>query len=148
MNRLQGIPESIFGPVLITVNPFYPPNPRFIQGIWEYPQPVYGPETIQSQRLLPGIQNVGRVSYCGAWTSSGFDEDGVTTGLEIVTQHLGAALPFPLKHPSTDPLPPFTRADYIMRWLVLFILNNLPSLEFLCYIFQRLGLLQEKMKEE
>ena len=94
MNRLQHIPEEKFGPVLVTLNPLSPPDPRLTQGIWEYSHPLYNADAIRSQALLPKIQNTRGISYCGAWTKYGFHEDGFSSGLFAATNHLGATLPF------------------------------------------------------
>jgi predicted NAD/FAD-binding protein len=94
MNLLQHIPENRFGDVLVTLNPLYPPDPRLVQGIWEYSHPLYNAEAIRSQALLPSIQNNRGVSYCGAWTKYGFHEDGFSSGLEVAMKHLGARIPF------------------------------------------------------
>lgn len=94
MNRLQHISESDFGPVLVTLNPLAPPDPRLVQGIWEYSHPLYNAAAIKSQALLPKIQNTRGISYCGAWTKYGFHEDGFSSGLATAVNHLGAKLPF------------------------------------------------------
>lgn len=94
MNLLQHIPEKKFGDVLVTLNPLSPPDPRLVQGIWEYAHPLYNTEAIRSQALLPSIQSKRGVSYCGAWTKYGFHEDGFSSGLAVAKNHLGAKLPF------------------------------------------------------
>jgi len=94
MNLLQHIPEKQFGDVLVTLNPLFPPDPRLVQGIWEYSHPLYNAEAIKSQALLPRIQNRRGISYCGAWTKYGFHEDGFSSGLASAIDHLGAKVPF------------------------------------------------------
>ena len=94
MNLLQHIPENSFGNVLVTLNPLSPPDPRLIQGIWEYAHPLYTAAAIRSQKLLPRIQDTRGISYCGAWTKYGFHEDGFSSGLSVAMHHLGAQLPF------------------------------------------------------
>ena len=94
MNLLQHIPENKFGPVLVTLNPLFPPDPRLVQGIWEYSHPLYNADAIRSQARLPVIQNTRGISYCGAWTKYGFHEDGFSSGLSAAVRHLGAELPF------------------------------------------------------
>lgn len=94
MNLLQHIPEDEFGPVLVTLNPLNMPDPRLAQGIWEYSHPLYNAAAIKSQQLLPKIQNMRGISYCGAWTKYGFHEDGFSSGLLVAINHLGAKLPF------------------------------------------------------
>ncbi|THC94402.1 hypothetical protein EYZ11_006131 [Aspergillus tanneri] len=94
VNTLQGIPSSLFGPIFITLNPFIPPHPRFVQGIWEFTDPELRSETLHAQARLPSIQNKRGLSYGFRWTGRGFLEDSITAGLEIAVEHLGAKLPF------------------------------------------------------
>lgn len=94
MNLLQHIPEDMFGPILVTLNPLHPPNPSLTQGTWTYHHPLYNAASIRSQKLLPRIQNSRSISYAGAWTKYGFHEDGFSSGLKVAVEHLGAKLPF------------------------------------------------------
>ena len=91
MNLLQHIP-SLYGMVLVTLNPLHPPNSA--QGSWTYHHPLYNATAIRSQKLLPRIQNTRGISYAGAWTKYGFHEDGFSSGLKVAVEHLGAKLPF------------------------------------------------------
>jgi predicted NAD/FAD-binding protein len=94
MNILQQIPESVYGNVLVTLNPLYLPDPDLVQGQYTYSHPLYNNDAIRSQSLLPRIQNTRGISYCGAWTKYGFHEDGFSSGLKVAQDHLGATLPF------------------------------------------------------
>jgi predicted NAD/FAD-binding protein len=94
MNKLQHIPENKYGHVLVTLNPLVPPDPRLVQGIWEYSHPLCNSAAIRSQALLHEIQNTRGISYCGAWTKYGFHEDGFSSGLAVAVNHLGADRPF------------------------------------------------------
>ena len=94
MNILQHLPEKKYGPVLVTLNPLFTPNPKFVQGIWEYAHPLYNSKAVKSQARLPEIQNTRGISYCGAWTKYGFHEDGFSSGISVAMNHLGAKLPF------------------------------------------------------
>lgn len=40
MNDLQHIPETIYGPVLVTLNPPFEPRPELVAGRWRYDHPV------------------------------------------------------------------------------------------------------------
>ena len=91
MNLLQHIP-SLYGMVLVTLNPLHPP--KSAQGSWTYHHPLYNAAAIRSQKLLPRIQNARGISYAGAWTKYGFHEDGFSSGLKVAVEHLGAKLPF------------------------------------------------------
>jgi predicted NAD/FAD-binding protein len=94
MNILQHIPPSLYGPVLVTMNPPHPPAPETIQGQYEYTHPLFTPQAVAAQKRLHAIQGTRGVYYCGAWTKFGFHEDGFTSGMEIATQYLGAKVPF------------------------------------------------------
>ncbi|KAK2735453.1 amine oxidase [Colletotrichum kahawae] len=94
MNILQHIPRETFGDVLVTMNPLHQPDPDTIQGSFTYRHPLYTPEAVRAQKLLPRIQNKRGISYAGAWTKYGFHEDGFSSGLHIAQDHLYAKLPF------------------------------------------------------
>jgi hypothetical protein len=52
-------------------------------------------KAIHTQALLPSIQNTRSITYAGAWTRYGFHEDGFTSGLLAVANHLpGVREPF------------------------------------------------------
>ena len=40
MNDLQHIPETKYGPVLVTLNPPFHPDPERTRGWWKYDHPV------------------------------------------------------------------------------------------------------------
>ncbi|KAI9724226.1 MAG: hypothetical protein M1828_003971 [Chrysothrix sp. TS-e1954] len=94
MNILQHIPTSTFGDVLVTLNPLHTPSVPTIQGRWTYHHPQYTAASINAQKLLPRIQNTRGISYAGAWTKYGFHEDGLSSGLKVAMEHLGAELPW------------------------------------------------------
>lgn len=94
MNILQHIPQHVYGPILVTLNPLQKPSPALTQGSWTYHHPLYNAAAIYAQQLLPSIQNTRGISYCGAWTKYGFHEDGFSSGLKVAMEHLGASLPF------------------------------------------------------
>ena len=123
MNLLQHIPESKFGPILVTLNPLEMPDPRLAQGIWEYSHPLYNAAAIKSQRQLPRIQNTRSISYCGAWTKYGFHEDGFSSGLAAAVNHLGAELPFEFVDStfSRGRKPQLTLRNYLVRLFILSI---------------------------
>ncbi|CAG8520786.1 7128_t:CDS:2 [Acaulospora morrowiae] len=96
MNILQSIDESIYGPVLVTLNPLWEPDPAKTFDSWIYEHPQYSAATIASQKSLPSIQNLPHLAttFAGAWTKYGFHEDGFTSGLKVATEFLGAECPF------------------------------------------------------
>ncbi|RMJ28127.1 amine oxidase [Aspergillus sp. HF37] len=88
--------------VSLTLDPFTPPDPRFVHAIWEYTDWKVDSTTLTALRLLPSIQDKRGLSFCAAWSGSGFFEDAVTAGLAIAVDHLGAELPFALEHHRWD----------------------------------------------
>jgi len=122
MNILQHIPSTVFGDVLVTLNPLTPPDPAQTYGRWEYAHPLYNAEAIRSQDLLPRIQNTRGISYAGAWTKYGFHEDGFSSGLKVAVEHLGATLPFDFVDSTfaRGRRPVLGWTDLVVRALVLF----------------------------
>lgn len=123
MNLLQHIPEAAYGNILVTLNPLSPPDPRLIQGVWEYAHPLYNAAAIRSQKLLLRIQDTRGVSYCGAWTKYGFHEDGFSSGLSAAINHLGATLPFDFVDStfSRGRKPQLTQKDEVFRFVIRLI---------------------------
>lgn len=123
MNLLQHIPSSIYGPVLVTLNPLHAPAASHTQGTWTYHHPLYNANAIRSQKLLPRIQNTRGISYAGAWTKYGFHEDGFSSGLKVAVAHLGAQLPFGFKDStfSRGRRPTLGWRDWAVRIFVWYI---------------------------
>ncbi|KAJ0373279.1 hypothetical protein COL26b_008522 [Colletotrichum chrysophilum] len=123
MNILQHIPRETFGDVLVTMNPLHQPNPDTIQGSFTYRHPLYTPEAVRAQKLLPRIQNKRGISYAGAWTKYGFHEDGFSSGLHIAQDHLYAKLPFQFVDStySRGRKPSLGLADLFVRLIILII---------------------------
>ncbi|CAG8543304.1 16568_t:CDS:2, partial [Acaulospora colombiana] len=96
MNILQSIDETIYGPVLVSLNPLWEPDPAKTFGSWIYEHPQYNAATIVSQKNLSRIQNLPHLgtTFAGAWTKYGFHEDGFASGLKIATEFLDAKCPF------------------------------------------------------
>lgn len=93
MNNLQHIPEHVYGPVLVTMNPEHPPAPSKTQGKFVYTHPLYTVEAVAAQERMHEIQGTHGISYVGAWTKYGFHEDGFSSGVKAAMD-LGATLPF------------------------------------------------------
>lgn len=104
MNHLQHISEETHGPVLVTLNPPFEPNPDLVVASSPYEHPVMSAQSIHAQSELPSIQNVRGISYAGAWTKYGFHEDGFTSGLKAASSiplpQLRVSLPFPIASPD------------------------------------------------
>ncbi|PYI02216.1 FAD/NAD(P)-binding domain-containing protein [Aspergillus sclerotiicarbonarius CBS 121057] len=102
-NFLESIPTHIYGPIYITLNPFTPPHPSQVQGVWEFTDPEPSAQTLLAQNRLPSIQNKRGLSYGFYWTGHGHLEDAVTAGLRIAIEDLGAKVPFHVQY-HQDPL--------------------------------------------
>ncbi|SCV74586.1 BQ2448_7615 [Microbotryum intermedium] len=98
MNLLQSIPEAIYGPVFVTLNPPLEPRKEYKFAEWDYEHPLFSEKRVRSQDELKKIQNKRGITFAGAWTSYGFHEDGFASGLRIAADHLGAQSPFPIRH--------------------------------------------------
>ena len=124
MNILQHLSEKTFGPVLVTMNPDYPPDPRLTQGKFVYRHPLYTAESVAAQKRLGGIQGRRGVSYAGAWTKYGFHEDGFSSGLRVAMEQLGAKLPFEFVDStySRGHKPELGWRDYALRLVLLVLL--------------------------
>ncbi|KAJ3061061.1 hypothetical protein HDU98_003022, partial [Podochytrium sp. JEL0797] len=111
MDNLQPhIDVKKFGHLFVTMNPLYEPRADTVLGEWSYTHPLYSPETIAAQDLLPTIQNTHLTAFAGAWTNYGFHEDGITAGL-LAAVSLGATCPFEISlnggYPTKrGPVPP------------------------------------------
>lgn len=123
MNILQHIPREPFGDVLVTLNPLHEPDPKTVQGRYEYEHPLYTADSVRAQGELAKIQNRRAISYCGAWTKYGFHEDGFSSGLAVARDHLGAKLPFEFVDStySRGRAPVLGIGDYILRLIIIMI---------------------------
>ncbi|KAK5689285.1 hypothetical protein LTR17_026362 [Elasticomyces elasticus] len=131
MNILQHLSERKYGPILVTMNPEHPPDPRLTQGKFVYRHPLYTTQSVRAQKRLGSIQNTRGVSYCGAWTKYGFHEDGFSSGLKVAIEHLGAELPFDFVDStySRGHKPELDWRDYVLRLLLLVALLWIRVLE-------------------
>ncbi len=86
INRLQPLPWQ--RPVIVSLNPdpARAPDPAHVIARYAYSHPVFDSAAIEAQRLLPSIQGLGRVWFCGAWTRYGFHEDGLRSALDVVAR--------------------------------------------------------------
>jgi predicted NAD/FAD-binding protein len=122
MNHVQSIPLPLFGNVLLSQNPSRLPAPDSIQGKYTYEHPVLTVEAVRAQKLLGRIQDTKGISYCGAWTGGGWQEDGVRSGLGVAMEHLGAEVRFSrAKDEVREGRPALGVVDLVVRILVLWI---------------------------
>ncbi len=84
MTRLQRLPTETR--YLVTLGDDVPDE--HVIARMDYEHPVYTPETVALQRLLPGLSD-GRVAFAGAYHGWGFHEDGCRSGLKAA-ENLGA----------------------------------------------------------
>ena len=78
MNRLQNLagPHQFF----VTLNNTSQIDPDTILGQWTYAHPQFGPNSLQVQSRIEGINSGSRIVVAGAWCCNGFHEDGVVSG--------------------------------------------------------------------
>ncbi|MET9348989.1 NAD(P)/FAD-dependent oxidoreductase [Streptomyces termitum] len=86
MNRLQRLPADL--PHLVTLNPDDRLDASTVLARMTYEHPVYTPESVAAQRLLPTLRDPV-TAYAGAYHGWGFHEDGCRSGVEAA-RHLGA----------------------------------------------------------
>jgi predicted NAD/FAD-binding protein len=91
MNRLQGIDDSM--PLFVTLNPAQEPKEGTVFGEWSYDHPQFDARALSAQARLDDIQGERRTWFAGAWTGSGFHEDGLRSGLNAAIA-LGATVPW------------------------------------------------------
>ena len=91
MNSLQGIPHDT--PLFATLNPSIPVDETLIldEHAFEHPQYDFGAITAQGE--LPSIQGQANTWYCGAWTGTGFHEDGLASAVGVA-RSLGVSPPW------------------------------------------------------
>ncbi|WP_030756249.1 NAD(P)/FAD-dependent oxidoreductase [Streptomyces griseus] len=88
MNRLQRLRAA--EPHVVTLNPGDRIDESAVLARMTYEHPVYTPESVAAQRLLPTLRTPV-TAYAGAYHGWGFHEDGCRSGVEAA-RHLGAAL--------------------------------------------------------
>jgi predicted NAD/FAD-binding protein len=81
INQLQPLPFA--QPVIVTLNPFVPPDERSVLGQYHYEHPLLDQAAIDAQQRLPGLQGSRHTWYAGAWTGYGFHEDGLKSALRV-----------------------------------------------------------------
>ncbi|CDW97798.1 hypothetical protein [Sporisorium scitamineum] len=103
MNLLQSLPESKYGPVLVTLNPTtsptspYTPRAELVLKRQSYSHPLYTPDTVLAQTALKPLQGTRGAFFAGAWTNYGFHEDGFSSGLRAAEAVGEVYLPFDVR---------------------------------------------------
>ncbi len=78
LNRLQPLPWKT--PVIVSLNPLRPIDPRHVLGRFDYAHPVFDLPAVAAQAQMDTIQGGQGRYYCGAWMGYGFHEDGLKAG--------------------------------------------------------------------
>jgi len=89
LNRLQPLPWQ--QPVLVSLNPVRPIDPRKVLGEYDYAHPVFDLAAVAAQARMHALQGRDHRYYCGAWMGYGFHEDGLKAGLAAAVQLLADA---------------------------------------------------------
>ncbi len=92
INRLQPLPWQ--RPVIVSLNPVRPIDPKHIAAEFDYAHPVFDAAALRAQSNLAQLQGRRGTWFCGAWAGYGFHEDGLVSG-EAAAQSL-------LVHQSID----------------------------------------------
>ena len=80
INMLQPVPFE--QPVVVSLNPVKPIDPRHIHAEFDYAHPVFDLAALRAQAQIPALQGQKHTYFCGAWTGYGFHEDGLKSGLQ------------------------------------------------------------------
>jgi uncharacterized protein len=86
MTRLQRL-EVQSPRLLVTLNGVDRVDQHLVLDTMHYAHPLYTPESVAAQRLLPSI-NTERIAFAGAYHGWGFHEDGARSGVAAAA-HLG-----------------------------------------------------------
>ncbi|MEY4268138.1 MAG: hypothetical protein RIS90_2673 [Pseudomonadota bacterium] len=81
INQLQPLPFT--QPVLVSLNPLRPIDPRQVHASFDYAHPVFDLAAIRAQSEVAALQGQRHTYFCGAWTGYGFHEDGLKSGLRV-----------------------------------------------------------------
>ncbi|KAH7915478.1 hypothetical protein BJ138DRAFT_1141850 [Hygrophoropsis aurantiaca] len=124
MNDLQHLSEDAYGPVLVTLNPPTEPDESKVTARFSYDHPILDSEALRSQKEMKNIQGRRGILYTGAWLGYGFHEDGFTSALRAVSEHIdGVHLPFDIANPDRAP-----RAALIAPFFDIFELTGARTL--------------------
>lgn len=81
LNQLQALPCKT--DVIVTLNPFSPPDPAHVLARFDYEHPVFDEMAVAAQHRLASIQGRRGLWFAGAWTGYGFHEDGLKSALRV-----------------------------------------------------------------
>jgi cyclopropane-fatty-acyl-phospholipid synthase len=99
LNRLQGLDEvDPAQQLFVTLNPQRPPQ-NVVEEVTLH-HPVVTLQSVEAQSLVPTIQGVDRIFYCGAWRYHGFHEDGIRSAVDVVELLAGKTPPWVARTPQ------------------------------------------------
>ncbi len=81
MNLLQGLASP--DPLIVTLNPVRPIDPRAMLRTLRYHHPVHSHRSVAAQARKQEIQGKRRTWYAGAYWGWGFHEDGMRSAVEV-----------------------------------------------------------------
>jgi predicted NAD/FAD-binding protein len=81
MNLLQGIASP--DPLIVSLNPTRPIDPRLVLRKLRYHHPIHSHESVAAQSRKQDIQGHRRTWFAGAYWGWGFHEDGVRSAVEV-----------------------------------------------------------------
>ncbi len=88
LNRLQRLDED--REYLVSLNPEIEPAPESVIRRMSYSHPIYTPQSVETQKILPRLNGLNRTHFCGAYFGNGFHEDGFASAV-AVADDLGVA---------------------------------------------------------
>lgn len=99
MNRLQGIDDD--KPLFVTLNPNRAPAKDLTFGEYNYDHPQFSKTAMIAQKSLENMQGQNSTWFTGAWTGSGFHEDGLRSAVNVANK-LGCYAPWQKPHENAD----------------------------------------------
>jgi len=91
LNKLQPLPFRT--PVFVSLNPLIEPARDKVIAEFDYAHPIFDARMIEAQARLADVQGRRGVWLAGAWTGSGFHEDGLKSGLAVASALAARAQP-------------------------------------------------------
>jgi len=95
MNNLQKIDKRFPLYVTMNIDKTIQIKEESIFKTIHYEHPIIDQNSFKAQNRLNSIQGINNIWYSGAWTSFGFHEDGIRSGL-LIAEKLGANCPWNL----------------------------------------------------
>lgn len=84
MNKLQHINEN--NPIFVTLNPINPIPKDKTYDIYDFYHPIFDKDAIEGQKEIDHIQGQNKLWFSGAYLRYGFHEDGIWSGLNVLSK--------------------------------------------------------------